>query len=39
MDLKELLTKHAFPQSFIDVLTASGITTLHPPQAEAIRNR
>ena len=37
MDLKELLTQHAFPQAFIDVITASGITTLHPPQAEAIR--
>ncbi len=37
MDLKELLIKHSFSQSFIDVLTASGITTLHPPQAEAIR--
>jgi len=37
MDLKELLTQHAFPPSVIDVLTASGITTLHPPQAEAIR--
>ena len=37
MNLKELLTQHAFPQTVIDVLTASGITTLHPPQAEAIR--
>jgi len=37
MNLKELLLQHAFPQSFIDALTASGITTLHPPQAEAIR--
>jgi helicase len=37
MNLKELLTGHAFPQTVIDVLTASGITTLHPPQAEAIR--
>jgi len=37
MDLKELLTQHAFPQPFIDVLTGSSITTLHPPQAEAIR--
>ncbi len=37
MDLKELLIQHAFPQGVIDVLTASGITTLHPPQAEAIR--
>ena len=37
VNLKELLTTHTFPQAVIDVLTASGITTLHPPQAEAIR--
>jgi len=37
MDLKELLLQHNFPQGFIDALTASGIKTLHPPQAEAIR--
>jgi helicase len=37
MDLKELLVKHNFPPAVIDILTASGITTLHPPQAEAIR--
>ncbi len=37
MDLKELLTQHAFPQSVIDVLTASGVTALYPPQVEAIR--
>jgi len=37
MDLKELLNRHSFPQTFIDALTASGIITLHPPQAEAIR--
>jgi helicase len=37
MDLKELLTQYGFPPGVIDGLTASGITTLHPPQAEAIR--
>ncbi|MDE2230767.1 MAG: DEAD/DEAH box helicase [Candidatus Omnitrophica bacterium] len=37
MNLKELLVEHSFPQQAIDALTASGITTLHPPQAEAIR--
>ncbi len=37
MDLKALLSQHAFPQNFIDIFTASGISTLHPPQAEAIR--
>ena len=37
MNLKELLTQHNFPESVINALTASGITTLHPPQAEAIR--
>jgi len=37
VNLKELLTQHAFPQAVIDVFEASGITTLHPPQAEAIR--
>ena len=37
VDLKELLTRYAFPQTVIDTLTASGITTLYPPQAEAIR--
>ena len=37
MNLKELLLQHAFPQAVIDTLTASGITNLHPPQAEAIR--
>jgi helicase len=37
MDLKELLTKYNFPQSVADILINSGITTLHPPQAEAIR--
>jgi len=37
MDLKELLNQHKFPQAVIDVLTASGITNLHPPQVEAIR--
>src|SRR5580693_1242286 len=37
MDLKELLTQHAFPQAAIDAITASGITTLHPPQALAIQ--
>ncbi|MDE2027264.1 MAG: DEAD/DEAH box helicase [Candidatus Omnitrophica bacterium] len=38
MDLKELLEKHSFPQDFINAVTLNGdITTLHPPQAEAIR--
>lgn len=37
MDLKDLLTQYAFPQTVIDILTASGITTLYPPQVEAIR--
>jgi len=37
MNLKELLTQHAFPQEVIDVLTASGIINLHPPQVEAIK--
>ncbi|MBF0511274.1 MAG: DEAD/DEAH box helicase [Candidatus Omnitrophica bacterium] len=37
MDLKELLIEHHFPLSVIEVLTASGIKTLHPPQVEAIR--
>ncbi|MDO8675891.1 MAG: DEAD/DEAH box helicase [Candidatus Omnitrophota bacterium] len=37
MDLKELLNRYSFPQDVIDVLTASGISKLHPPQAEAIK--
>ena len=37
MNLKDLLNQYAFPQTVIDVLTASGITTLYPPQVEAIR--
>src|ERR1700743_2720648 len=37
MDLKELLTKYDFPVEVIDILAASAIRTLHPPQAEAIR--
>ncbi len=37
MDLKELLTRYSFSTEVIDILTASGITTLHPPQAEAIK--
>jgi helicase len=37
MDLKELLTRHSFSQSVIDIFQDEGITTLHPPQAEAIR--
>ncbi len=37
MDLKDLLNQYGFPQTVIDALTASGITTLYPPQVEAIR--
>ena len=37
MDVKELLLKYSFPQSVIDIFQSQGITTLHPPQAEAIR--
>lgn len=37
MNLTELLTKHSFPQSVIDIFAAEGIMNLHPPQAEAIR--
>ena len=37
MDLKDLLIKYAFPQTVIDIFKAEGITTLYPPQAEAIR--
>ena len=37
MDIKELLTKYSFPQTVIDIFQQEGITTLHPPQSEAIR--
>src|SRR5580693_3934779 len=37
MNLRELLTQHQFPPEVIEILTASGIVNLHPPQAEAIR--
>ncbi len=37
MDVKELLLKYSFPQNVIDIFEKEGITTLHPPQAEAIR--
>jgi len=37
MDLNELLKRYSFPQGVIDVLTASGISKLHPPQIEAIK--
>lgn len=36
MNLKELLLKYSFPQTVIDIFQTEGITTLHPPQAEAI---
>ncbi len=37
MNLKELLTQHNFTPQAIEAITGGGITTLHPPQAEAIR--
>ena len=37
MNVKELLRQYSFPQSVIDIFEQEGITTLHPPQAEAIR--
>ncbi len=36
MNLKEILTKHNFPQEIVETLTKSGIKNLYPPQAEAI---
>ncbi|MBI4309151.1 MAG: DEAD/DEAH box helicase [Candidatus Omnitrophica bacterium] len=36
MNVKELLQKYSFPQTVIDIFEQEGITTLHPPQAEAI---
>jgi helicase len=37
MHFEELLTKYNFPAEYKDALLASGIKTLHPPQAEAIK--
>jgi len=37
MDIKELVSKYSLPQSVVDILKQDNITTLHPPQAEAIR--
>ena len=36
MLFKEMLVKYSFPGAYIEALTAGGITTLHPPQAQAI---
>lgn len=37
MDLKTLLEENNFPAQAINALTASGIQTLHPPQADAVK--
>ncbi|MBF0486382.1 MAG: DEAD/DEAH box helicase [Candidatus Omnitrophica bacterium] len=37
MQFKETLEKYNFPPTFSDSLLATGIKTLHPPQAEAIK--
>ncbi|MBL8013577.1 MAG: DEAD/DEAH box helicase [Candidatus Omnitrophica bacterium] len=37
MDLKSILEQHHFSQEAIQVLTGSGIRTLHPPQADAVK--
>jgi helicase len=37
MHFEELLIKYNFPAEYKDALLASGIKTLHPPQAEAIK--
>lgn len=37
MDLKSLLEDNNFPAQAIHALTASGIQTLHPPQADAVK--
>jgi helicase len=36
MNFEKLLTQYNFPPEYKDALLASGITTLHPPQADAI---
>ena len=36
MNFKELLTRYNFPDAYQEALLASGITKLHPPQADAI---
>lgn len=37
MNFRDLLEKYEFPTLYIDALTASGITTLHPPQIDAVQ--
>ncbi|MBF0387493.1 MAG: DEAD/DEAH box helicase [Candidatus Omnitrophica bacterium] len=37
MNFIDVLNKYNFPQKFITALTASGITTLHPPQEMSIK--
>ena len=37
MNLKELLIKHKFPQTVVDLFEEEGIVNLHPPQALAIQ--
>lgn len=37
MDFKSVLLQYQFPAEAINALLASGITTLHPPQADAIK--
>jgi helicase len=36
MNFTDILTRYQFPENYILALTASGITTLHPPQAMSI---
>ncbi len=36
MNFADTLSRYSFPASYIQVLLASGIVTLHPPQAAAI---
>ena len=37
MNLKETLLQHSFSEEIINILIASGIENLHPPQADAIK--